>query len=122
MNSKIYQYQTLPQGSHDGYGAGMDAGAYSAACSQSPQTLHLCSKGNTSILQLSFYACAGISPIRLSYRNLRDMMAECGIDLAHTTILRWVKRYVPEAEIRQSGFMQRVTVDFAIVILDDMHP
>jgi transposase-like protein len=26
------------------------------------------------------------------------MMAERGIDLAHTTILRWVQRYVPEFE------------------------
>src|SRR5215216_1664979 len=28
---------------------------------------------------------------KLSYRDLRDMMAERGIDLAHTTILRWVQ-------------------------------
>jgi len=35
---------------------------------------------------------------KLSYRDLRDMMAERGIDLAHTTILRWVQHYVPEFE------------------------
>src|ERR1044071_707332 len=35
---------------------------------------------------------------KLSYRDLRDMMAERGIILAHTTILRWVQRYVPEFE------------------------
>lgn len=35
---------------------------------------------------------------KLSYRDLRDMMTERGIVLAHTTILRWVLRYVPEFE------------------------
>ena len=35
---------------------------------------------------------------KLSYRDLRDIMAGRGIDLAHTTILRWVQRYVPEFE------------------------
>jgi transposase-like protein len=35
---------------------------------------------------------------RLSYRDLVDMMAERGIALSHTTIMRWVLRYVPEYE------------------------
>jgi transposase-like protein len=35
---------------------------------------------------------------RLSYRNLVEMMAERGIKVAHSTILRWVARYVPEFE------------------------
>jgi transposase-like protein len=35
---------------------------------------------------------------KLRYRDLRDTMAERGINLAHTTILRWVQRYVPEFE------------------------
>jgi transposase-like protein len=34
------------------------------------------------------------------YRDLVEMMAERGIDVAHTTILRWVLRYVPEFENR----------------------
>jgi transposase-like protein len=33
---------------------------------------------------------------RLSYRDLVEMMAERGIKVAHSTILRWVTRYVPE--------------------------
>jgi hypothetical protein len=37
---------------------------------------------------------------RLSYRDLVTMMAERGINLSHTTILRWVIRYVPEFEKR----------------------
>lgn len=37
---------------------------------------------------------------RLSYRDLVGMMAERGITVAHSTILRWVTRYVPEYEKR----------------------
>jgi transposase-like protein len=33
---------------------------------------------------------------RLNYRDPVEMMAEHGITLSHSTILRWVKRYVPE--------------------------
>ena len=33
---------------------------------------------------------------KLSYRDLVEMMAERGLDLAYTTILRWVWRCVPE--------------------------
>ena len=33
---------------------------------------------------------------KLSYRDLVEMMAERHVDLAHTTIMRWVQRYVPE--------------------------
>lgn len=34
---------------------------------------------------------------RLSYRDLAAMMAERGIAVSHTTIMRWVLRYVPVA-------------------------
>jgi transposase-like protein len=37
---------------------------------------------------------------KLSSRDLVEMMGERGIELAHTTILRWVQRYVPEFEKR----------------------
>jgi transposase-like protein len=33
---------------------------------------------------------------KLSFRDLVEMMAERGLHLAHTTILRWVGRYTPE--------------------------
>ena len=33
---------------------------------------------------------------KLSLRDLVEMMAERGVALVHTTILRWVKRYTPE--------------------------
>ena len=35
---------------------------------------------------------------KLSFRDLVQMMAERGITLSHTTILRWVQQYVPEFE------------------------
>jgi hypothetical protein len=35
---------------------------------------------------------------KLSSRDLAQMMAERGIVLAHSTILRWVERYVPDFE------------------------
>ena len=37
---------------------------------------------------------------KLSFRDLAEMMAERGLSLAHTTILRWVRRYA-------SGFVKR---------------
>ena len=41
---------------------------------------------------------------KLSFRDLVEMMAERGISLAHTTIMRWIQRYVPEFEKRWSRF------------------
>src|ERR1700746_1898909 len=37
---------------------------------------------------------------KLSLRDLVEMMAERGLSLAHTTIMRWVQRYTPECEKR----------------------
>jgi hypothetical protein len=41
---------------------------------------------------------------RLSYRDLVAMMAERGVSVSHTTLLRWVLRYVPEYERRWARF------------------
>ncbi len=41
---------------------------------------------------------------RLSYRDLVAMMAEHGVVVSHTTVMRWVLRYVPEYERRWSRF------------------
>jgi len=41
---------------------------------------------------------------KLSYRDLVEMMAERGLSVAHTTILRWVRRYTPEFDKRWSRF------------------
>src|SRR5499427_1446912 len=45
---------------------------------------------------------------KLSSRELVQMMAERGIALAHTTILRWVQRYVPEFEKRWRRYARPV--------------
>src|SRR3982751_2874797 len=45
---------------------------------------------------------------KLSSRDLVQMMSERGIRLAHTTILRWVQRYVPEFEKRWSRYARPV--------------
>jgi hypothetical protein len=45
---------------------------------------------------------------KLSSRDLVQMMAERGIEVAHTTILRWVQRFVPEFEKRWSQYARPV--------------
>jgi transposase-like protein len=45
---------------------------------------------------------------RLSYRNLVAMMAEGGVIISHTTIMRWVIRYVPEFEKRWNRFARSI--------------
>jgi transposase-like protein len=45
---------------------------------------------------------------RLSYRDLVAMMAERGIVVSHTTIMRWVLRYVPEYEKRWARYARPV--------------
>lgn len=43
---------------------------------------------------------------RLRYRDLAAMMAERDVIVSHTTIKRWVLRYVPEYERRWARFAQ----------------
>jgi transposase-like protein len=45
---------------------------------------------------------------KLSSRDLVEMMSERGIILAHTTILRWVQRYVPAFEKQWSQYARPV--------------
>src|SRR6202030_34137 len=45
---------------------------------------------------------------KLSSRDLVEMMSERGIALAHTTVLRWVQRYVPEFEKRWNRYARPV--------------
>jgi transposase-like protein len=45
---------------------------------------------------------------KLSSRDLVQMMAERGIEVTHTTILRWVQRLVPEFEKRWSQYSRPV--------------
>src|SRR6266478_365023 len=45
---------------------------------------------------------------KLSLRDLVEMMAERGLAMAHTTIMRWVQRYAPEFEKRWQRFARAV--------------
>lgn len=51
---------------------------------------------------------------RLSYRDLVAMMAERGVHVSHTTILRWVLRYVPEFEKRWAQYARRVNSSWRV--------
>ena len=43
--------------------------------------------------------------LKFSFRFLMEMMAERGIALAHTTVMRWIERYVPEFEKNWNRFV-----------------
>jgi transposase-like protein len=49
---------------------------------------------------------------RLSYRDLVEMVAERGVTISHSTILRWVQQYVPEFEKRWGRYARRVHSSF----------
>src|SRR5258708_4679082 len=51
---------------------------------------------------------------RLSYRDLAAMMAERGVVVSHTTIHRWVIRYVPEFEKRWNRFARPVNTSWRV--------
>jgi transposase-like protein len=51
---------------------------------------------------------------KLSYRDLVEMMAERGVDVSHTTILRWVQRFVPEFEKRWNCYAYPVGTSWRV--------
>ncbi|WP_034996134.1 IS6 family transposase [Beijerinckia mobilis] len=51
---------------------------------------------------------------KLSFRDLVEMMAERGISLAHTTIMRWIQCYVPEFEKRWNRFACRAGASWRV--------
>jgi transposase-like protein len=51
---------------------------------------------------------------RLSYRDLVELMAERGVPVAHSTILRWVTRYVPEFEKRWNRYARPVGTSWRV--------
>jgi transposase-like protein len=59
--------------------------------------------GQIIILCVSWY-----TSFKLSLRDLAIMMADRGITMTHTTILRWVQHYLPEFEKRWSRYSHPV--------------
>ncbi len=51
---------------------------------------------------------------RLSYRDLVAVVAERGVVVSHTTIMRWVLRYVPEFERRWARYARRVNPSWRV--------
>ncbi len=51
---------------------------------------------------------------KLSFRDLVGMMAERGISLAHTTIMRWIQPYVSEFEERWYRFACRAAASWRV--------
>jgi putative transposase len=51
---------------------------------------------------------------KLSYRDLAEMMAERHVEVAHTTIMRWVQRYVPEFVKRWQPHAQPVDTSWRV--------
>ena len=51
---------------------------------------------------------------KLSFRDLVEMIAERGISLADTTIMRWIQRYVPEFEKRWNRFACRAGASWRV--------
>lgn len=51
---------------------------------------------------------------KLSSRDLVEMMAERGVAVSHTTILRWVQRYVPEFEKRWNRYARSVGTSWRV--------
>jgi fatty-acid desaturase len=58
---------------------------------------------------------------RLSYRDLVAMMAERGVTVSHTTILRWVLRYIPEYEKRWARYAQPVNSSVRVAVSVTSH-
>jgi transposase-like protein len=59
-------------------------------------------EGEIILLNVRWYCSYG-----LSYRNLVEMMAERGLDLVHTTIMRWVHEYAPQLDKKIRPYMKR---------------
>jgi len=45
---------------------------------------------------------------KLSYRDLVEMKAERGVTVSHTTIMRWVQRFVPTFEKRWNRYARMI--------------
>src|SRR5258705_5185726 len=51
---------------------------------------------------------------KLSYRDLVEMMAERHLEVAHTTIMRWVQRYMPEFVKRWQPYARSVGTSWRV--------
>jgi transposase-like protein len=59
-------------------------------------------EGEIILLNVRWYCSYG-----LNYRNLVEMMEERGLNLAHTTIMRWVHQYAPKIDKKVRPHLKR---------------
>ena len=50
----------------------------------------------------------------LNYRDLTEIMAERGLNIAHTTIMRWVHQFGPELDKRIRRFLKPTTDSYRV--------
>jgi len=65
-------------------------------------------KGRRFDRQIIVLCVSWYTRFKLSLRDLVIMMADRRISVAHTTILRWVQRYLPEFEKRWRRYARSV--------------
>jgi hypothetical protein len=65
-------------------------------------------KGRHFDRQIIVLCVSWCTSFKLSLRDLVIMMADRGISVSHTTILRWAQRYLPEFEKRWSRYARPV--------------
>ena len=58
--------------------------------------------------------CRWYVTYRLSYRDLAAIMAERGVRVSHTTLMRWTIRYVPELEKRWNRLSKGVNSSWRV--------
>jgi hypothetical protein len=51
--------------------------------------------------------CALVLALRLSYRDVEELLAERGITVDHVTIYRWVQRFTPAVHRRRPAVPAR---------------
>src|SRR5215211_403279 len=63
-------------------------------------------KGRQFTAEVSLWAVRWYLMFPVSYRDLELMLADRGVDVAHTTIFRWIQAYAPEIEKRIRPYLR----------------
>jgi transposase-like protein len=50
----------------------------------------------------------------LSYRDVEELLRECGVAVEHTTVFRWVQRYAPELDKRCRPHLTETTDSYRV--------
>ena len=66
-------------------------------------------EGEIILLNVRWYCSYG-----LSYRNLVEMMEERGLNLVHTTIMRWVHEYAPQINKKIRPYLKRTCDSWSV--------